>query len=146
MSPRVHYVSASPAAQQAMLGLEAYLKNCSLDHNLLELIKLRCSQINGCSFCCDMHSGLLLEGGEDPRRLATVAAWRECEWFTPRERAALAWAEALTLLPQSNAPDPVYQELAAQFSETEQVELSMAIITINGWNRLAVGFRIPPRK
>ncbi len=146
MTPRLNYASASPGAQQAMLALESYLKASSLGQQLLELVKLRCSQINGCSFCCDMHSSLLLESGEDPRRLATVAAWRECEWFSPRERAALAWAEALTLLPQTQAPDHVYSEVAAEFSEAEQVELSMAIVAINGWNRIAVGFRLPPRR
>lgn len=145
MTPRINYAEVNPAALHAMYALEKFLSTASIGKELLFLIKLRCSQINGCSYCCDMHSSELRELGEDPRRLATVAAWRECEWFTPRERAALAWAEALTLLPQTNAPDSVYSEVAANFSEGEQVELSMAIVAINGWNRLAVGFRMAPR-
>jgi len=108
-----------------------------------ELIKLRASQVNGCAYCVDMHTKDAAAIGEDPQRLHLVAVWREAPVFSARERAALAWTEALTLLPETGAPDDVYADVAREFSPVEQVALTVAIVAINGWNRLAVGFRQP---
>jgi AhpD family alkylhydroperoxidase len=144
MAPRINYREAAPEALQAMLGLEQYVVATELEHAIKELVRLRASQLNGCAYCCDKHTQDALEHGEDQRRLHTLVAWRETPWFNPRERAALAWTEALTLLPQSHAPDDVYAEVAAVFSPREQVELTMLIVAINGWNRIGVGFRMEP--
>ncbi|MFC3908043.1 carboxymuconolactone decarboxylase family protein [Legionella dresdenensis] len=141
---RVDFYKTSPDAIKAMMGLEGYVNRCSLDKKLLELIKLRVSQINGCVFCVDMHCADALKAGESQRRLNAVAVWQEAPFFTEPERAALAWAEAVTLLSETHVPDDVYEEVLKHFSEKEAVDLTMAVIAINGWNRLAVSFRKIP--
>lgn len=143
---RIDFYKISPDAVKAMMGLEGYITHCGLDKLLLELIKLRVSQINGCVFCVDLHCADAIKAGESQRRLNAVAVWHEAPFFTDRERAALAWAEAVTLLSETQAPDALYQEMLEHFSEKETVDLTVAIIAINGWNRLAVGFRKMPPK
>ncbi|CDF93352.1 4-carboxymuconolactone decarboxylase domain/alkylhydroperoxidase AhpD family core domain protein [Pseudomonas sp. SHC52] len=144
MSQRLDYYSASPGAMKAMIGLEALTSRLSIEPALLHLIKIRASQLNGCAFCTDMHSVDARRLGETERRLFAVAVWRDSRFFTDRERAALAWTEAVTLLAQSQVPDDVYAQARACFSEEELVDLTMAISTINSWNRLAVSFRQSP--
>jgi len=145
MKPRIDFYTASPDALKAMIALETAVSKLPLEKTLIELVKLRASQINGCAFCIDMHTADARKGGETERRLYGVTAWRETPFFTERERAALAWTDALTLLAQTHAPDDVYEEVAAQFSPKEMVDLTVAISTINSWNRLAVGFRKMPQ-
>lgn len=127
---------------RAMLHLSHEVES-HLDKQLFHLIEIRASQINGCAYCVDMHTKDAQAMGEDVQRLHLVAVWREAPMFSPRERAALAWTEALTLLPDTGAPDDVYDDVAREFSSEEQVALTLAIVAINGWNRLAVGFRQP---
>src|SRR5690348_1722032 len=146
MQPRLNYRNVSPGALQAMLGLETYLAKSSLERSLLNLIKMRASQINGCAYCLDMHSKDARAEGESEQRLYALDAWREAPFYSGRERAALAWTEALTLISQTHAPDAVFEEARAQFSEKELVDLTLAIVAINGWNRLAIGFRSEPGK
>ncbi len=138
---RLDYRKTFPEALQAMLGLEDAVHASTLEPELLELVKMRASQLNGCAYCLDMHSKDARARGESEQRLHVLAAWREAPFYSDRERAALAWCEALTLLPQSGAPDEVYEQLRAQFEEEEIVALTLAIVAINGWNRFAVGFR-----
>jgi AhpD family alkylhydroperoxidase len=145
MEQRIDFYRASPEAIRALMALEGATAKLGLDTRLLELVKLRASQINGCAYCLDMHSTELRSLGESERRLAALPAWRETPFFTPRERAALAWTEAVTLLPQTRAPDADYALLREEFSEREMVDLTLAIGTINTWNRLAVGFRKLPQ-
>jgi AhpD family alkylhydroperoxidase len=140
---RLDYASVLPAAPQALLGVGKVIASSSLEPTLLELVKVRVSQINGCAFCLDMHTKDARAIGEDEQRLHLVAAWREASCFSQRERAALAWSEAVTLLPESGAPDDVYDALRPVFSEEEIVALTLAIGLINVWNRLSVGFRRP---
>ncbi|MBT2339682.1 MULTISPECIES: carboxymuconolactone decarboxylase family protein [Pseudomonas] len=144
MQPRIDFYTASPDALKAMLALETAVSKLGLEKSLLELVKLRSSQINGCAFCIDMHTADARKGGETERRLYAVTAWREAPFFTGRERAALAWTEALTRLSDSHAPDADYELLNEHFNPKEMVDLTVAINTINGWNRLAVGFRKMP--
>lgn len=144
MPPRLDFYTASPEALKAMLALDAAVSKLPLEKPLIELVKLRASQLNGCAFCVDLHSSDARKRGETERRLYAVAVWRDCPFFTPRERAALAWTEALTRLAETHAPDEDYAQLAEQFSERERVDLTLAISTINSWNRLAVGFRKIP--
>lgn len=144
MSPRLDYYSASPKAMKAMITLEAQTSQLSIEKPLLDLIKMRASQLNGCAFCVDMHAVEARQQGETERRLYALAVWRGSDFFTSRERAALAWTEAVTLLADSHVPDEVYVQVKAQFSEGELVDLTMAIATINCWNRLAVSFRQVP--
>lgn len=144
MTHRADFYSASPEATKALIALEVAVSKLGIDKPLLELIKLRASQINGCGFCVDMHTTDMRKAGENERRIATVCVWRETDFFTPQERAVLAWTEVLTLLAQTAAPDGDYQALAALFSPKEMVDISLAISTINAWNRLAVGFRKHP--
>jgi AhpD family alkylhydroperoxidase len=144
MEQRFNYFKAAPDAYKAMSSLEAYLHSCGLEEGLLHLIKLRASQINGCAFCLDMHSKDLRAIGETEQRLYTLDAWRECPWFTERERAALAWTEALTLITQGHVPDAIYEEARKQFNEKELTDLSIAITTINAWNRLSIAARTTP--
>ncbi len=139
--PRLDYSTASPGAYAAMLGLERFVRSCGLERSLLELIKVRASQINQCAYCIDMHWKDARANGETEQRLYGLSAWEESPYYTPRERAALAWTEALTLIAESHAPDAVYQEVAREFKPEELVNLTLAIVTINGWNRIAVGFR-----
>ena len=144
MEPRLDFATASPDAMKAMLAFEGAMRKLGIEQYLVELIKLRASQINGCAFCVDMHTADAIKAGESSRRLHGVAVWRETPFFTERERAALAWTEALTRLPDTHAPDSDYEALRAQFSEAEMVNITLAIATINCWNRLAVGFRSMP--
>lgn len=139
---RVDY-KAYPEALNAMLGLEKAVHASTLEPELLELVKVRASQLNGCGYCLDMHTKEAAAIGVDPQRLHLLAAWREAPLYSPRERAALAWCESLTLLPGSGAPDDVYNEVAAEFSPEEIVALTLAVVAINGWNRFAVGSRAP---
>lgn len=141
MQPRLDFYKASPEAAKAMLALEAAVSKLGLEPSLIELVKLRASQINGCAYCVDLHARDARKLGESERRLHAVAVWRESLFFTDRERAALAWTESLTRLAETRAPDVDYEWLSSQFSERERVDLTLAINTINSWNRLAVGFR-----
>ncbi len=127
-----------------MYNLEAYLAECGLETSLLHLVKFRVSQINGCAYCLDMHSKDLRAAGETEQRLYLLQAWREAPFYTDRERAALAWAESVTLVAETHVPDNVYEEARKQFSETELTNLTLAVVTINGWNRLSVAFRVTP--
>ncbi|TAM73118.1 carboxymuconolactone decarboxylase family protein [bacterium] len=144
MKVRLDYRNANPTAFKAMIQLETAARNGGLPKPLLELVKMRASLINGCAYCLDMHSKDARAGGESEQRLYALSAWRETPFYTDRERAALAWTEALTLVSESHVPDDVYEEVRKQFSEEELVALTLAIIAINGWNRLAIGFRTEP--
>jgi len=140
---RLDYRHELPEAVRAMSGLEQVVDSSTLEPRLRELVRLRASQINGCAYCVDMHTKDAIAEGEGQQRLHLTAVWREAPVFSPRERAALAWTDALTLLPQSGAPDDVYEDVAREFDPAEQVALTVAIVAINGWNRLSVGFRRP---
>lgn len=144
MQARLDPRKVAPEAMKAMSGLHAYVAKCGLDHGLLELVKLRASQINGCAWCMDMHSKELRAAGETEQRLYLLEAWRECPFYTERERAALAWTEALTLLTEDHVPDEVFALARSQFSEEELVKLTLAIVAINGANRINVAFRTVP--
>lgn len=144
MNPRADFYTASKEAVSALIALEKAGSGLGIDPRLLDLIKLRASQINGCAFCIDLHTSDARKAGESERRLATVSAWRETPFFTERERAALAWTESLTNIAQTHAPDADYEALAAQFSAKEMADLTLAIVTINAWNRFAIGFRKMP--
>jgi AhpD family alkylhydroperoxidase len=144
MQPRLNSQKVSPAAYHAMLGLETFVRKSKLEPALIELVKMRASQINGCAFCIDMHSKDARAAGETEQRLYALNAWRETPFFTDRERAALAWTEAVTLVSQDHVPDAVFEEARQHFSEEELVNLTMAVVTINGWNRLAIAFRAVP--
>lgn len=141
MTPRIDLAKVAPGAYRAMLGLEKYLHESGLETSLLDLVRMRASQINGCAFCLDMHSKDARAAGETEQRLYLLNAWREAPFYSERERAALAWTEALTLVADKHVPDEVYDEVRQHFSEEELVNLSLAIIAINGWNRLAISFR-----
>ena len=144
MTPRIDYRQFSQPALQAMLALEQYLAGCGFDHKLMHLLKLRASQINGCAYCIDMHSIDARAAGETEQRLYALDAWRETPFFDDRERAALAWIEAVTLVSQSHVPDAVYDEARKHFSEKEIVDLTYLASTINAWNRIAVSMRAVP--
>ncbi|PQA73507.1 carboxymuconolactone decarboxylase family protein [Brucella oryzae] len=141
MEARLVPYKLAPKIMQAMIALEKAVSEAGLEYSLYELIRIRASQINGCAYCIHMHTRDARKAGETEERLYLVAAWRESPLFTPRERAALAWTEALTLLAQTRAPDEDFEALKAHFTDEEIVKLSMAINTINVWNRVAVGFR-----
>src|SRR5574337_2114653 len=138
---RIDYPNVWPQAIEAMLGLERAVHESALEPELLELVKMRASQLNGCAYCLDMHSKDARAAGETDQRLHVLAAWREAPFYSARERAALAWAEAVTLLSTNDLPDALYEEVRAQFDDKTMVDLTLAIIAINGWNRLAIGFR-----
>ena len=142
MSARANPYAAAPALLKAWLDLSNQVTASGLEKPLLELVKIRASQINGCANCLNMHSYEARQAGETEQRIAVLAAWREAPFYTERERAALAWTEHLTLVAEKRAPQHVYDALAAQFSKEEQVQLTMMINVINGWNRLAVGFEL----
>ncbi|GFZ85291.1 alkyl hydroperoxide reductase AhpD [Elstera cyanobacteriorum] len=143
MTPqRLNPYHANPKAYEALIALETYLKTCGLEYSLIELIKTRASQINGCAFCLHMHTTDARKAGESELRLHLLAAWRESSLYTPRERAALGWTEALTLLSQTGAPEAEYAAFQAEFTPAEQVDVTALIGMINLWNRLAVGFRL----
>lgn len=144
MEQRLDFYRASPEAIKALVALDAAVGRLGLDPLLLDLVKLRASQINGCAYCVDTHNADARKKGESERRLAAVIVWRETPFFTPRERAALGWTEAVTLLAGTHAPDGDYDLLRQHFTEPEMVNLTLAIGLINSWNRLAVAFRKSP--
>jgi AhpD family alkylhydroperoxidase len=141
MKPRIEGAKVAPGAYHAMLGLETYLHQSGLEIPLLHLIKLRASQLNGCAYCIDMHWKDLRAVGENEQRLYGLDAWRESPYYTDRERAALAWTEAVTLITDGHVSDEVYEEVRPHFSEKELADLTFAIATINAWNRLAISLR-----
>ena len=140
MTGRINPYTAAPQALKAWMDISNRVAASGLEKSLLELVKIRASQINGCANCLNMHTYEARQAGETEQRIAVLAAWHEAPCYTDRERAALAWTEHLTLVADKRAPQAVYDMLAARFSEQERVDLTMAIIVINGWNRLAVGF------
>ena len=143
MKPRLDApFKAAADTYKALVAVESAIKASGLEHSLIELVKMRASQINGCAFCIHMHSTDARKAGETEMRLYMLNAWRESTLYTPRERAALAWTESLTLIAATGAPDHDYELVKAEFSEAEQVNLTMLIGTINAWNRLAIGFRM----
>jgi AhpD family alkylhydroperoxidase len=142
MTSRLNLYSVAPDAVKPLMDLEERFKAGPLGETLIELVKTRASQINGCAYCLHMHTHDALEAGERPERLYLLDAWQESNMYTPRERAALAWTEALTRVADTHAPDADYEGLGAHFTPQEIVELSLLIATINSWNRLAIGFRM----
>ena len=141
MSPRIDYTKVAPGALGAMFGLEKYVRSSGLEESLLDLVRMRASQINGCAYCLDMHSKDARAAGETEQRLYVLNAWRDAPFYTERERAALAWTEALTLVTEGHVPDEVFNEVQRHFNEQELAGLSLAIVSINGWNRLNIAFR-----
>lgn len=144
MEPRIDARKYAQEAQKAMYALEKYLAECGLDQGLMHLLKMRASQINGCAYCIDMHSKDARALGETEQRLYELDAWRETPFYTDRERAALAWIEAVTLVAETHVPGAVYQEVRKEFSEKEIVDLTLVASTINAWNRLAIALRAVP--
>ena len=144
MKARLNYSEVAPNAIKGMLELEKYVHGSGLERPLYELVKTRASQINGCAYCIDMHTKDARKAGETEQRLYALNAWRETPFYTERERAALAWTEALTLISENDVPDSLYNATREYFNEAEIVTLTMAIIAINGWNRLAISFRAVP--
>jgi AhpD family alkylhydroperoxidase len=143
----MNYFQVAPDTVKALVALENQIQASGLEQSLIELVKTRASQINGCAFCINMHTQDARKRGETEQRLYLLDAWREAPHYTDRERAALAWTEAVTLISVTHAPDDVYNEVRAHFSEAETVNLTMLIATINSWNRLSISFRaIPPVK
>ena len=143
MEQRLNYVPLAPGGIKAMLDLEKYLHSSGLDHGLLHLIKMRASQINGCAYCLDMHSKDARAGGETEQRLYGLSAWEEAPYYTPRERVALAWTEAVTEVADGHVPDAVFEAVRPHFTDKELVDLTFAVMVINAWNRLAIAFRAP---
>ncbi|HET7359920.1 MAG TPA: carboxymuconolactone decarboxylase family protein [Rhodanobacteraceae bacterium] len=144
MSQRLDFLSAGPDVVNAMVGLEKQIGRSSLEKPLRELVRLRVSQINGCAYCADMHAADARKAGEDERRLATLVAWRETTFFSERECAALAWAEAVTQVSHDHVPDAVWSEVHGHFSDVEMMDLTLLVVAINGWNRFAIAFRKQP--
>ncbi len=138
---RMDYGKAAPGAMRAMYGLERYIRETGLEPSLRELVRLRVSQINGCAYCVDMHYKDARALGESEQRLYGLVAWREMPWYTERERAAFAWAEALTLISTNHVPDELYEQVRQHFTEEELTNLTLVIVTINGWNRFGISFR-----
>ena len=145
MRQRLDAAKAAPDANKAMAALQGYVNRCGLEASLVELIKIRASQINGCASCLAMHVADARKAGETDERMHLLNAWREAPIYTPREQAALAWTEAVTLVTNGHVPDAVYEQARAQFSDKELVDLTMAVVAINGWNRLAIAFRRLPQ-
>ena len=147
MKARMNYYQAAPDTINALSAVEKQIQASGLERTLIELVKTRASQINGCAFCINMHTADARHNGESEARLYLLNAWREAPVYTDRERAALAWTEAVTLISETHAPDDLYEEVRKHFSEAETVNLTMLIATINSWNRLAISFRaVPPVK
>jgi len=144
MKARIDLMHVTPGVVQAMLGLERQVRKSGLDPQLLDLVRMRASQINGCAYCLDMHSKDARANGETEQRLYGLDAWRETPYYSARERAALEWTEALTLVSETHVPDDVYERVREQFSEDELVHLTLAVISINGWNRLNIAARTVP--
>ena len=143
-APRIDLPKVAPAAMQALFKVEEYISSSGLDLTLIHLVKMRASQINGCAYCLDMHSKDLRAGGETEQRLYCLEAWRETPFYTDREQAALEWAEALTLITEGHVRDEVFESVKKHFSEKELIDLTMAIVTINSWNRISIAFRTTP--
>jgi AhpD family alkylhydroperoxidase len=141
MTVRIDYVRIAPGAVRAMFGLERYAATSRIEPPLRELVKLRASLLNGCAYCIDMHSKDARASGETEQRLYGLTAWRETPFYTQRERAALAWTDALTRVGETHVPDDVFQEARAQFSEEELIDLTMVVVAINAWNRITISFR-----
>jgi len=147
MQARLNHRQASPEAMKTLADMRAYLQRCGLDAKLRLLVEIRISQINGCAYCVDLHLREARAAGESEQRLDCLCVWRETAFYDARERAALAWAESLTLLPQSQAPDDVYAQVREQFDDKALVDLTLAIAGMNAWNCFGVGFRLqPPRR
>ena len=144
MKPRINYAKAAPGVYDPMDALDQYLSNCGLEESLLHLVRLRASQINGCAYCIDMHWKDLRALGEDEQRLYSLDAWRECPYYTDRERAALEWTDAVTLIAQGHASEAVYEKVRPHFTEKELSDLTLALATINAWNRLSIAARLTP--
>jgi len=144
MQPRLDIAKLAPGARAAMQGLEKYVRASGLESSLLELVRLRASQMNGCAYCIDMHTKDARAGGESEQRLYAVSVWRETPFFTNRERAGLEWTESVTAVGESQVPDDVYERVRREFTDTEIVNLTMAVVAINGWNRIAVAMRMVP--
>ncbi len=144
MEARFNYVKEAPGVFKAMLGMVQYLHECGLEGSLLTLVDLRASQINGCAYCLDMHWKDLRASGETEQRLYSLDAWRESPFYTDRERAALEWTEALTLITDGHVPDEVYEQVRQHFNDKELSDLTLAVVTINGWNRLNISARTVP--
>jgi len=144
MKPRLNYGSIAPGVYDAMDPLDQYVVACGLEESLLHLVRLRASQLNGCAYCIDMHWKDLRALGDSEQRLYSLDAWRECPYYSDRERAALAWTEAVTLISDGHAPDDVYEEARTQLSEKELADLTCAIAAINAWNRLSIAGRLVP--
>jgi AhpD family alkylhydroperoxidase len=144
MEARINFRNVNPAIIQAMLGLEKQVSKSGLDSRLLDLVRMRASQINACAYCLDMHSKDARAAGETEQRLYGLSAWRETPYYSARERAALEWTEALTIVTEGHVPDDVYERVRQEFSEDELAHLSLAIVAINGWNRLNVAARTVP--
>ena len=144
MQPRIEYRKVAPGAIRAMRGLEDYLAECGLEPSLLDLVRTRASQINGCAYCIDMHTKDARARGESEQRLYELDAWRETSFYTERERVALAWTEAVTLITNGHVPDAVYNEVRQHLGEEELANLTLAVVAINGWNRFAISFRTVP--
>ena len=144
MEQRINANDTNSGAMKAMYGLELYLAKSSIERPLQHLLKFRVSQINGCGYCLDMHSKDLRHEGETEQRLYVLEAWRESPFYTDRERAALAWAESLTLVSETHVPDDVFEEARKHFNEQELIDLTMTVVTINAWNRISIAFRTTP--
>lgn len=144
MTERLNYGKVEPEAMRAMYGIEQYVKNSGLELSLYELVKTRASQINGCAYCIDMHTKDARKAGETEQRLYALNAWRETPFYSDRERAALAWTEALTLISANEVSDTLYESVRREFTDKELIALTMAIVAINGWNRLAISFKTVP--
>jgi AhpD family alkylhydroperoxidase len=142
--PRIEYAKTAPGVRAAMYGLEAYIHQAGLEAPLLELVKVRASLINGCAYCLDMHTKVARSLGETEQRLYAASVWRESPYYSKRERAALEWTEAITLVSVDHVPNEVYENVRPHFTEKELVDLTLAVVAINGWNRLAVAFRTVP--
>lgn len=144
MQPRLNFYTVNPDVMKTLVALEQRIAKSGLDQTLVELVRLRASQINGCAFCLDMHFTDALKAGEQTRRLATLSAWRETPFFSDRERAALAWTEAVTLVADTHVPDAVWEGIRPHFTPEEIVDLTLLVTTINTWNRFAIAFRKMP--
>jgi AhpD family alkylhydroperoxidase len=144
MQPRLDYTKIAPEVYRSMLGMEKTINSSGLEDVLLDLVRLRVSQINGCAYCIDMHAKDLRARGESEQRLYLLNAWRESPFYTERERAALNWAETLTEVAENHISDELYEQTRQQFTEVELANLTLAIVSINGWNRLNIAFRAVP--
>lgn len=144
MNVRVNYGKVTPGVYKAMDALDQYVQACGLERTLIFLVQLRVSQINGCAYCLDSHWKDLRAAGEDEQRLYSLDAWRECPYYSDRERAALAWADAVTRVADGHVPDAVYDQARAQFNEKELADLTLSIATVNAWNRLSIAARLTP--